>query len=78
MSKVRRYEVTAAGDFASVLAVLTDHLGLRLLSLDEGERSWLDTPAGTLGRLLRLGHVDPEMRGNLAPDHFGFGQGRAR
>ena len=50
MSKVRRYEVTAAGDFASVLAVLTDHLGLRLLSLDEGERSWLDTPAGTLER----------------------------
>ena len=37
MSKVRRYEVTAAGDFASVLSVLTDHLGLRLLSLDEGE-----------------------------------------
>ena len=50
MSKVRRYEVTAAGDFASVLAVLTDHLGLRLLSLDEGERSWLDTPTGTLER----------------------------
>ena len=48
MSKVRRYEVTAAGDFASVLAVLTDHLGLRLLSLDEGQRSWLDTPNGTL------------------------------
>ncbi|CAB4626261.1 unannotated protein [freshwater metagenome] len=50
MSKVRRYEVTAAGDFASVLAVLTDHLDLRLLSLDEGERSWLDTPTGTLER----------------------------
>ena len=50
MSKVRRYEVTAAGDFASVLAVLTDHLGLRLLSLDEGQRSWLDTPTGTLER----------------------------
>ena len=50
MSKVRRYEVTAAGDFASVLAVLTDHIGLRLLSLDEGERSWLDTPSGTLER----------------------------
>jgi len=48
VSKVRRYEVTAAGDFASVLAVLTDHLGLRLLSLDEGERSWLDTLTGTL------------------------------
>lgn len=50
MGKVRRYEVTAAGDFASVLAVLTDHLGLRLLSHDEGERSWLDTSTGTLGR----------------------------
>ena len=50
MSKVRRYEVTAAGDFASVLAVLTDHLGLRLLSLDEGQRSWIDTPSGTLER----------------------------
>jgi CHAD domain-containing protein len=48
VSKVRRYEVTAAGDFASVLVVLTDHLGLRLLSLDEGQRSWLDTPTGTL------------------------------
>jgi CHAD domain-containing protein len=33
-----------------VLAVLTDHLGLRLLSLDEGQRSWLDTPTGTLER----------------------------
>ena len=50
MSKVRRYEVTAAGDFASVLSALTDHIGLRLLSLDEGERSWLDTPTGTLER----------------------------
>jgi len=50
VSKVRRYEVTAAGDFASVLAVLTDHLELRLLSLDEGQRSWLDTPTGTLER----------------------------
>ena len=49
MSKVRRYEVTAAGDFSSVLAVLTDHLDLRLLSLDEVERTWLDTPSGQLG-----------------------------
>jgi CHAD domain-containing protein len=48
VSKVRRYEVTAAGDFASVLSVLTDHLGLRSLSLDEVERCWLDTSAGTL------------------------------
>lgn len=48
MSKVRRYEVTAAGDFASVLLVLTDHLGLRSLSLDEVERCWLDTPSGAL------------------------------
>ena len=48
MGKVRRYEVTAAGDFASVLAVLTDHLNLRVLSLDEVERTWLDTPSGSL------------------------------
>ena len=48
MGKVRRYEVTAAGDFASVLSVLTDHLGLRLLTLDEGERSWLETASGAL------------------------------
>jgi len=45
---VRRYEVTAAGDFASVLSVLTDHLGLRLISLDEIDRCWLDTPSGVL------------------------------
>ena len=51
MSKVRRYEVTAAGDFASVLAVLTDHLSLHLLRLDEGQRSWLDTPTSTLDRM---------------------------
>ncbi|MTA43580.1 MAG: hypothetical protein F2567_11165, partial [Actinobacteria bacterium] len=50
MSKVRRYEVTAAGDFASVLAVLTDHVGLQLVSLEEVERSWLDTAAGTLAQ----------------------------
>lgn len=48
MGKVRRYEVTAAGDFVSVLAVLTDHLGLRQLSRDDVERCWLDTPSGTL------------------------------
>ena len=50
MSKVRRYEVTAAGDFASVLAVLTDHVGLQLVSLEEVERSWVDTAAGTLAQ----------------------------
>ncbi len=48
MGKVRRFEVTAAGDFASVLSVLTDHLNLRVLSLDEVERTWLDTPSGHL------------------------------
>ena len=48
VSKVRRYEVTAAGDFASVLDVLTDHLGLHLVSLDEVERWWIDTADGAL------------------------------
>lgn len=48
MSKVRRYEVTAAGDFASVLSVLTDHLGLRLLQAEDVERTWLETPEGAL------------------------------
>lgn len=48
MGKVRRYEVTAAGDFAAVLAVLTDHLGLRLTRSESFERSWLDTTDGAL------------------------------
>ncbi|MEX1217611.1 MAG: CHAD domain-containing protein [Acidimicrobiales bacterium] len=48
MGKNVRYEVTAAGDFASVLAVLTDHLKLRVLSIETVERCWLDTAAATL------------------------------
>ena len=50
MGKVRRFEVTAAGDFASVLAVLTDHLGLRLVTLDEVDRCWLDTADALLAK----------------------------
>ena len=45
---MRRYEVTAAGDFASVYAVLTDHLGLRTVSLETAERCWLDSSDGIL------------------------------
>lgn len=50
MSKVRRFVVTAAGDFASVLSVLTDHLGLRMHSSVEVDRTWLDTPDGVLAQ----------------------------
>lgn len=48
MVEVQRFEVTGAGDLASVLAVLTEGLGLRVDHDDEGERRWLDTADGAV------------------------------
>jgi len=69
VSKVRRYVVTGAGDFPSVLSVLVDHVGLKVASDSSIERIWLDTDDNVLqksGMALEFHRpIDPDLLASL-------------
>ena len=51
MVDIQRFEVTGAGDLASVLDVLTRTVGLAVDTDDECTRRWLDSADGALAAI---------------------------
>jgi CHAD domain-containing protein len=73
---VRRFVVTGAGDFASVVAALTGHLGLRLDASESIDRSWIDTDEGTLFRIGTTLEFRRPVGADRAPTLTWFDEGR--